>query len=432
MRQPPTVTFGKLSRITWRAAVVLGVVALTLEPWRAAADDAPPADACVACHRVLPEPLNLPVEGMKHDIHGEKGLSCVDCHSGDATIADETSMSPEKGFRGKPKPEEIPAFCGRCHADGTYMRRFNPRLATDQLQQYWTSVHGQRLKQGDTKVATCISCHGVHGILPPERAQSPVFAANVPDTCGRCHSNPAYMAEYKIPSDQVDKYKRSVHGELVLVKRDFSAPVCNTCHGNHGAFPPGASSIAEVCGQCHANNAAFFLKSPHKPAFDKLGLPQCVTCHSNHEIHRTSDDMVGGHDGAVCRRCHQPASAGYDGATAMRGAIDRLKAVMTDTEAMLTKASAMGMEVSEEQYTYHEDVRPQLIKVRTLTHLGDSKAVVDAAEEGIKAATASEVAARATLSEAQARRRNLLIPLALIVVVMVLLYAKLRQLEKND
>src|SRR5690242_13155821 len=88
-------------------------------------------DSCVACHSVLPEPLNLPVEGMKGDIHGEKGLSCVDCHGGDATVMDATSMSPEKGFRGKPKHGEIPAFCGRCHSDGAYMRKFNPRLGTD-------------------------------------------------------------------------------------------------------------------------------------------------------------------------------------------------------------------------------------------------------------------------------------------------------------
>ena len=101
-------------------------------------------------------------------------------------------------------------------------------------------------------------------------------------------------------------------------KRDFSAPACNDCHGNHGAFPPGVSSIAEVCGQCHVNNAAFFERSPHKPAFDKSGLPECVACHGNHEIHRASDDMLGGQPGTVCRRCHEPGSPGYDGAVTMR------------------------------------------------------------------------------------------------------------------
>jgi len=304
-------------------------------------------------------------------------------------------------------------------------------LPTGQVQQYWTSVHGQRLKTGDHKVATCVGCHGAHGILPASHAQSRVFPANVPSTCGHCHSNPAYMAEYKIPTDQEEQYRRGVHAELLLVKRDFSAPACNDCHGNHGAFPPGVASIAEVCGQCHANNAAFFIKSPHKPAFDKLGLPECVTCHSNHEIHLAGDAMLGGQEGTTCRRCHEPDSPGYQGAVKMREGIERLKTVMTDTEAMLTRASTMGMEVSEEDYAYREQVRPQLIKVRTETHLADPAAVTAAVEEAITAAAASEVSAKATLAQANARRRNLLLPLGLIVLVMVLLYAKLRQLERR-
>jgi predicted CXXCH cytochrome family protein len=401
-------------------------------PLAAPADEAPsePQNTCVACHTALPEPLNLPVAAMANDIHAQKGLTCVDCHGGDSSDMDLTSMAPEKGFRGKPKPEEVPEFCGRCHSDGTYMRHFNVRLPTDQLQQYRTSVHGQRLAQGDTKVATCVSCHRAHGILPPSHAESPVFPANVPATCGHCHSNPEYMAEYHIPTDQQRRYEHSIHAQILLVQRDFSAPACNDCHGNHGAFPPGANSIAEVCGQCHANNAALFVKSPHKAAFDKLGLPECVVCHSNHEIVAATDAMLGGQEGAVCRRCHEPGSAGYDGAVTMRDAIERLKAVMARTEAMLQKSSAMGMEVSEEQYAYREGVRPQLIKVRTEIHLADPKSVVQAVAEGVAAASASQASAEATVAEAQARRRNLLLPLTLIVILMVLLYAKLRQLER--
>ena len=126
-----------------------------------------------------------------------------------------------------------------------------------------------------------------------------------------------------------------------------------------------------------------------------------------------------------------PGSPGYAGAVTMRDSIDRLKHVMTDTETMLQRAAAMGMEVSEEQYAYREEVRPQLVKLRTQTHLGNPAAVVQAVDEAIKTAGASEASANATLAEAQARRRNLLLPLGLIVLVMVLLYAKLRQLERR-
>ena len=238
------------------------------------------------------------------------------------------------------------------------------------------------------------------------------------------------MAEYGISTDQEEQFRRSVHGELLLVQRDLSAPACNDCHGNHGAFPPGVSSIAQVCGQCHSNTAALFVKSPHKHVFDAKGLPECATCHSNHEIQRASDRMLGAQEGAVCRRCHDPGSVGYDAAAKMRAAIDRLKAAMTDTEAMLSKASQMGMEVSDEQYSYRESVRPQLIKVRTETHFADAQAVVQMAQEGITSASGSAAAAKATLDEAAARRRHLLLPLALIALLMLLLYVKLRQVER--
>jgi predicted CXXCH cytochrome family protein len=388
-------------------------------------------DTCVLCHAELPEPLNAPVGAMRHDIHAQKGLSCADCHGGDPTAMDMTSMSPEKGFRGRPQHAEIPALCGRCHADGAYMRRFDPRLPTDQLQQYWTSVHGQRLQLGDAKVATCVSCHGAHGILPPDHAESRVFPANVSATCGGCHSNAAYMSEYGIPTDQEARYRDSVHAHLLFVERDFSAPTCNDCHGNHGAFPPGASSIAEVCGVCHANNAALFVRSPHRRAFDERALPECVTCHSNHDIKRTSDDMLSDRPGAVCIRCHASGNVGYEAALNMYDAIERLKAVMARTEATLAIAKRMGMEVSEDEYVLRETVRPQLIMVRTQTHLADARAVTDAVATGVNAAAASDAAAQAMLAEAQTRRRNLLIPLALIVALMILLGVKLRQLERQ-
>ncbi len=74
------------------------------------------------------------------------------------------AMSKAAGFRGKIQRNQIPELCGHCHSDGAFMRKYNPSLRTDQLAQYKTSVHGKRLLQGDTKVAVCIDCHGVHDL----------------------------------------------------------------------------------------------------------------------------------------------------------------------------------------------------------------------------------------------------------------------------
>lgn len=82
------------------AALVLIIgIAMGVSEVRAA-DEA--HNSCVTCHAVLPDALGAPVEGMQHDIHAEKGLSCADCHGGDPTSMDaEVSMSLQNGFRSR-------------------------------------------------------------------------------------------------------------------------------------------------------------------------------------------------------------------------------------------------------------------------------------------------------------------------------------------
>lgn len=383
------------------------------------------ADSCIDCHADLPEPLNTPVDGMKNDVHAKAGLSCADCHGGDPKDPEDSSMDESKGFRGAPKDADVPAFCGRCHADGAYMRRFNPSLATDQLAQYRTSVHGQRLATGDTKVATCISCHGVHGILPGSDARSPVHKTNVADTCAGCHADAKHMAGYGIPTDQLERYRRSVHGQALLVARDTAAPTCNDCHGNHGAFPPGVDSVAAVCGQCHVTQKDLFVASPHRPAFDDLGLPECVVCHHNHDIARTSDDMLGVGVDATCVRCHKPDSHGYAAAARMRAAVDALRDTIDGADATLTRASAAGMEVSEPRYAL-QTAREALVATRNQIHSFDPASVAKTANEGLAVARSSEQAGITALAELSGRRWMALIPLTMIAIVAALLLAKIR------
>ena len=76
------------------------------------------------------------------------------------------------------------------------------------------------------------------------------------------------------PTEQFQKYKTSVHAQMLYEKQDMSAPTCNDCHGNHGATPPGIASVANVCGQCHARQAELFQTSPHKAAFDQQDLAE--------------------------------------------------------------------------------------------------------------------------------------------------------------
>ena len=129
-------------------------------------------------------------------------------------------MDRKKGYIGKPSPAQVVSVCGKCHADANFMRNHNPSLRVDQVAEYYTSVHGRRLReQKDQKVATCASCHPAHSIRPPNDARSSVHPLRVADTCGSCHSNAEHMAPYKIPTDQVEKFKKSVHWRLMTSKR---------------------------------------------------------------------------------------------------------------------------------------------------------------------------------------------------------------------
>jgi predicted CXXCH cytochrome family protein len=388
------------------------------------------ADSCVTCHTALGEPFDAPVDAVKADAHGRAGLSCAACHGGDPSDPDATAMDEAKGFVGRPAPAAIPKLCGRCHSDESFMRRYDPQLPTDQLADFATSVHGQRLAAGDTRVATCVSCHGAHGILPASDARSAVYAANIPTLCARCHSDPAHMAAYGIPTDQLLKYQRSVHGHLLLVERDVSAPACNDCHGNHGAFPPGADSVAMVCGQCHPINKDLFLASPHRAAFQRLGLAECVACHGNHEVLRPTDDMLGTGPTAVCIGCHAPDSNGYRAATEMRSAVGALSGAIAAAEEALGRATTAGMEVSEQEFALQETLEA-LVKTRNQVHAFDLAALQELARPATEKAQGVERTARVALDEFAARRRLAIIPLGVIAVVGVLLYAKIRSLDRE-
>src|SRR5215467_4213174 len=188
-------------------------------------------NTCLVCHASLDPPLQVTEQQFSSDVHSQKGLTCASCHGGDPAKADMDAMSKAAGFRGKIERKDVPELCGRCHSDAGFIRKYNPSLRTDQLSQYKTSVHGKLFARGDTKVAVCIDCHGVHGLRPASDSRSKVYVLNIALTCSRCHADANYMKGYGIPTDQFTKYGTSVHHDALAVRGDLSAPTCTTCHG---------------------------------------------------------------------------------------------------------------------------------------------------------------------------------------------------------
>jgi predicted CXXCH cytochrome family protein len=389
--------------------------------------------SCIDCHVKLDDPrLSNPAKLFDNDVHRSRGLSCNDCHGGDPNAdTSEAAKDPSKGYLGKPRTADIPAYCGKCHSDANLMKKFNPSLRVDQESEYYTSVHGRLLKSGEQKVATCISCHTVHGIRAVSDPLSSVYPLNVADTCAKCHGNADYMRAFKIPSDQVIKFRTSVHAKALYDKQDLSAPTCNDCHGNHGATPPGIASVANVCGQCHARQADLFQTSPHKAAFDQQGLAECVTCHSNHDIATPTDQMIGTQQGALCVNCHTDGDKGFAAAAHMRTRIDQLIASIDKSNEILSVAERKGMEVSKPKFDL-KGATDALTHARVLIHSSSNIEVDKVVGPGLNVAGKGYQAGLDALAELSFRRKGLAVSLIFILFLALLVYLKIRQLETRQ
>lgn len=198
----------------------------------------------------------------------------------------------------------------------------------------------------DVHAAVGISCHDCHGGNPdPELAEDldaamdPAWQPNpyvedlsarqIPDLCGRCHSDLGYMRRFD-PSarvDQLAEYRTSNHGRRLLEGRDDVA-TCASCHGFHDvrAIADPASRmhpkrVAETCGSCHADpqrmagttledgrplptdQLVLWSGSVHAAALlerGDLSAPTCNDCHGNHGATPPGVESIS----FVCGQCH--------------------------------------------------------------------------------------------------------------------------------
>jgi predicted CXXCH cytochrome family protein len=414
---------------------LIALAALVAVPATAAGQPAQ-ASACETCHKghALPALSGPANDFTATDVHRERGFTCVDCHGGNPNETDKArAKAPATGFKGKPSGQAVTAVCSRCHSDGALMRKYAPKQRIDQAAEYATSVHGQQLAKGDTNVATCISCHGAHGVRLVSDAASPVYALNVAATCTKCHADPERMKSYQLPdgsplpTDQRVKYEKSVHHAAMVEKNDLSAPTCNDCHGNHGAAPPGVGAVANVCGTCHAVFATKFALSSHGQIFDR----GCVECHSNHEIAKPTDAMLGTDKASVCASCHSEGDNGHAAAARMRAEIDKLKGAIDRSHGLIATAENAGMEMGEQTLKLREAVN-HLTLARTEMHSFDPKAVDTVLEAGLGLTANVDAEGQAALAEVAYRKTGLAVSLGAILLVVVALALKIRSLKPPE
>ncbi len=221
---------------------------------------------CATCHRKheeFPHPAGVPKPGCaqchpqvaSEDARGAHGRAraagnqmapdCAMCHG-----------SPHETVRPSSQPfrRAVPDTCGMCH--------------TEVVDQYRASVHGKALMEGNANAPLCTDCHGEHSILSRRDASSPVNAAQIRDTCARCHGDIRLSRKFGLPADRVLSFDASFHG---LAGRAGSQSVanCASCHGYHNVLPsrdPASTvhvkNLPQTCGKCHPGAGSRFALGP--------------------------------------------------------------------------------------------------------------------------------------------------------------------------
>lgn len=261
---------------------------------------------CLECHsdktlfrtNAAGRSLSLFVDESRFLATVHKANSCASCHS------DLTTKHPDDNIAAKP------VNCAGCHES--------------QAKQYAASIHGVSHTLGASGAASCIDCHSLdhtnatlnaHYLASAKSMESPVFKLNLPNTCAKCHSNPALTKEYQMKHPQAAaQYMDSIHGRALLKMGLIVAPSCNDCHGVHNIkravdrdSPINKQNVAKTCGNCHVGVEQIYEKSVHGQLLakgDKRG-PVCTDCHTAHQVEPPRNGHFKMASDVRCGRCHQ-------------------------------------------------------------------------------------------------------------------------------
>ena len=162
---------------------------------------------------------------------------------------------------------------------------------------------------------TCTNCHSGNSKVndrllakaPATGFKGRISRKDVPQLCSGCHSNAKFMADHQStrPTNQLELYASSVHGKQ-LAAGNSKAAECVDCHGIHNIravndpqSPVISRNVSATCAKCHAEIAALLRQNRAHS-----GRTNCVTCHSAHDVQRSTVALLTG-SARGCGRCHQ-------------------------------------------------------------------------------------------------------------------------------
>ena len=269
-------------------------------------------ESCGACHGDVAQPFNHSAHGKALGANVKGAPNCLTCHRYEITL---------EGARGDTLSKKIAQekLCLSCHLDNPDVRsRTSPTAGF--IAAYEHSVHGAALERGNSRVANCVDCHGIHEMQKGIESTSRVNKRNIPETCGRCHG------------DIAREFAESIHG-VELARGNNDAPACTNCHGEHTILGPSdprsrvaaANVSAQVCSPCHSSvrlSEKYGISSDrfrtYQDSYHGLAMrggsvevANCASCHSAHNIKPPGDSTstVNKANLAVtCGRCHPGAN----------------------------------------------------------------------------------------------------------------------------
>ena len=138
------------------------------------------AATCGTCHAEVAAQYEESVHGTALTDGILESPTCTNCH-GEHDI--KQHLDPES----RVFAVNIPKTCSDCHTSEKVVTKFG--LNPDRIATFKESFHGAAIELGETRVANCASCHGVHDIYPQSDERSMIHMANIQNTCGECHED---------------------------------------------------------------------------------------------------------------------------------------------------------------------------------------------------------------------------------------------------
>jgi hypothetical protein len=256
---------------------------------------------CLTCHgdkdlqSEAGKPMFVDQTKFEGSIHGQAGISCLDCHADLRNVGSFPHNSPLK-----------PVSCGECHEAA--------------VRQFASSIHQAANEKGTSGITVgCKDCHGTHEIRPKDDFESETFAINLPATCEKCHLE-------KVPSKKgagfIGGYNQSAHFKALEKSGLTMSANCSHCHGGHdikSVSDPlslvSRKNIIKTCGTCHVGIEKSYLEGVHGLDYVKgiKDVPVCTDCHSEHDIlaaEDTNSKVYATKVAQVCSRCHDDTALG--------------------------------------------------------------------------------------------------------------------------